>query len=287
MIGELQIDRVAEYALPFPPQDFFVGLSKDALNSEAGSLGPDYFDKTSGMVLLSSHSWVIRTKHHNVLIDTCVGNHKKRLIPAFNQIETPYLERLAAVSLSPDDIDFVICTHLHFDHIGWNTKLENGRWVPTFSKARYLFGSREFDNTQSLAFSPEPHGEDVIYKDSILPVAESGQMVLVEDGYALDDNLVMEAAPGHTPGHMVVRAKAHGKTVLFVGDLIYHPIQTRYPEVNTIFCADPQLAVATRRRYLGECADNGHLLAAAHLGAPHYGRISRDGDAFRFHPGHE
>ena len=286
-VGGLQIDRIAEFGGPFPLQDFLIGLPKGAFDQEADWLGPDYFDKASGLVILSSHSWVIRTRHHKVLIDTCVGNHKPRPIQAFNQIETPYIARLAAVGLSPDDIDFVMCTHLHFDHVGWNTRLENGRWVPTFSNARYVFGSREFENIQALAFSPDPHGEGIIYNDSILPVVESGQIVLAEDGYALDDNLVMEASPGHTPGHMVIRAKGQGKTGLFAGDVIHHPLQAKYPDVNTMFCADPELASATRRRYLGECADHGHLLIPAHLGAPHYGRISRDGDAFRFHPGHE
>jgi glyoxylase-like metal-dependent hydrolase (beta-lactamase superfamily II) len=286
-IGGLQVDRIEEVYGPLFPENFFVGLPLGAFDREADWLGPGHFDKASRMVMLSTHSWVIRTRHHNVLIDTCVGNHKHRPIPVFNQLEIPYIARLAAVGLSPEDIDFVMCTHLHVDHVGWNTKLVNGRWVPTFPKARYVFGSREFENTQAFALSAEPNGEDVIYNDSILPVVESGQMVLAEDGYAVDDSLLVEAAQGHTAGHVVIRANGQGKTGLFSGDLIHHPIQTRYPDVNTQFCADPVLAAATRRRYLGECADYGHLLLPAHFGAPHYGRVSRHGDAFHFHSGHE
>jgi glyoxylase-like metal-dependent hydrolase (beta-lactamase superfamily II) len=180
-----------------------------------------------------------------------------------------------------------MCTHLHVDHVGWNTKLENGQWVPTFSNARYLFGRKEFEFISRLIEAPDAEWDRGYYNDSILPVVEADQMDLVDDGYSLGDRLTLELSPGHTPGHMTIRADGKGQTGLFVGDALHHPLQIHYPEVISRFCTDPVSAVATRRRYLSECADHGHVLLPAHFGPPHFGRISRNGDAFRFHPGLE
>lgn len=284
-IGSLEVSRVEDAYGPFFPRDFLVGVPSEAYDREASWLAPDHMDLGSGMLKLSAHSWVIRTKHHNILIDTCIGNHKSRPIPAFDRIETPYLAKLAAVGLTPADIDFVMCTHLHLDHVGWNTRLENGIWVPTFPKARYLFGKQEFEETKAFAFSSDPHGVDVVYNDSILPVEESGQMELVEPGYILDDSVSFEAAPGHTPGHLAVRASDQGETGVFLGDVIHHCIQCMYPDSHTMHCMDPATAAVTRRRYLNESADEGHLLVPAHFGAPFFGRAKREGEIFRFLPG--
>jgi glyoxylase-like metal-dependent hydrolase (beta-lactamase superfamily II) len=292
-IGGLQIDRVEElYGAMFPMGSFFTGFPEDVVEREAQWIVPNHVEPTSGMMIASSHSWVVRTSHHTVLIDTGVGNDKSRPIPPFNELQTPYIERLAAIGLTPDDIDFVICTHLHIDHIGWNTRLENGRWVPTFPKARYIFGRKEYEYSAAIAASEGPTGKtnngvDVYYKDSILPIVEAGKAELVDDGYTLDDNLSMEAAHGHSPGQMLIRVKDAGKTGIFCGDVIHSVLQVRYPDVNSNFCEDPVQAAATRHRVLSECADHGHLLLPAHLGNPHFGRISRADNAFRFHPGQD
>jgi glyoxylase-like metal-dependent hydrolase (beta-lactamase superfamily II) len=286
MIGDLLVNRIEESCGPFwSSTDLLANLPEGAFDREMHWLAPNYFDTVSQLLNFSSHSWVVRTEHHVVLIDTCIGNDKPRWIPDVNMMRTPYVERLAAVGLTPGDIDFVMCTHLHVDHVGWNTRLLDGRWVPTFPNARYLFGRAEFDHVTSVATAQDPGTEGVFYNDSILPVVEADQMDLVEDGYTLDDNLVMEAAHGHTPGHMIVRAMTRGQTGLFTGDMVHHPIQIHYPDVNSRFCTDPDAAVATRRRYLSECAEHGHLLLPAHFGPPHFGRISRNGNTFRFDPG--
>jgi glyoxylase-like metal-dependent hydrolase (beta-lactamase superfamily II) len=292
-LGGLQVDRVEELCGPmFPMGGFFAGFPENVLEREAEWIIPNHVEPTSGMMIASSHSWVVRTSHHTVLVDTGVGNNKPRPIPPFNELQTPYIERLAAIGLTPGDIDFVICTHLHIDHIGWNTRLENGRWLPTFPKARYVFGRMEYEHSAAIAASKEPTGKtnngvDVYYNDSILPIVEAGMAELVDDGYTLDDNLSMEAARGHSPGHMLIRVKDAGKTGIFCGDVIHNVLQVRYPDVNSNFCEDPAQAAATRHRVLSECADHGHLLLPAHLGKPHFGRISRADNAFRFHPGQD
>ncbi|MFK0159435.1 MBL fold metallo-hydrolase [Streptomyces sp. NPDC090499] len=285
MIGDLAVSRIEESCGPFWSTDLFANLPNGAFDREMHWLAPNYFDIESQLLNFSSHSWVVRTKYHVVLIDTCIGNDKPRWIPDVNEMQTPYLERLASVGLTPGDIDFVVCTHLHVDHVGWNTRLLDGRWVPTFPKARYLFGRQEFEHARRVATGPDPEWEGVFYNDSILPVVEAGQVELVDDGYTIDDSLVMEAAYGHTPGHMVVRATGLGQTGLFTGDMIHHPIQIHHPDVNSRFCMDPDAAATSRRRFLSECADRGHLLLPAHFGPPHFGRISRNGVTFRFEPG--
>ena len=222
-----------------------------------------------------------------MLIDTCTGDHKER--PGFtqgNQLSLPYLERLAEKGLRPEDIDYVMCTHLHLDHVGWNTRLQDGRWVPTFPKARYLFGKTEYDafNPVTGPGDPNPVNQGA-FEDSVQPIAEAGQMQLVDDGYTLDDELTVEAAPGHSEGHVVIRAQSQDETGVFLGDVLHSPLQCCYPDVNSAFCQHPESARLTRRRLLAEAAEQGHLLLPAHFPAPHAGRVTVNGAGFRFHPG--
>lgn len=287
-IGQLVIDRVEESCQPaVPPSYFLKGLPADAIERHRDWLVPNFFDTVTGLVPLSVHTWVVRTSRHVVLIDTCTGNHKQR--PGFahgNNLSLPYLERLAEKGLRPEDIDYVMCTHLHLDHVGWNTRLQDGRWVPTFPKARYLFSRTEYDafNPATGPGDPNPVNEGA-FEDSVLPVAEAGQMLLVDDGYTLDDELTVEAAAGHSEGHVVIRASSGGDAGVFLGDVLHSPLQCCYPDVNSAFCQHPDAARHTRRRLLQDAAEHGHLLLPAHFPAPHVGRVTADGDGFRFHPG--
>jgi glyoxylase-like metal-dependent hydrolase (beta-lactamase superfamily II) len=233
-IGDFQVARIVERDGPFGPLNGLVpDANEEDLRPHYDWLTPNYLDPNSFWVFMSVNSYLIRTPHHTILIDTCGGNHKERPNSAvFHQKETPWLENLHAAGVGVEDIDFVMCTHLHIDHTGWNTKLENGRWVPTFPNARYLFDKTELDYWEAEA--PNSDGDEkYVYNDSVLPVVESGQMDLVANDYEFETGLTLESLPGHTPGHRGVNAASGGDKALFTADCLHHPSQIVFPEWNS------------------------------------------------------
>ncbi|HUI58647.1 MAG TPA: MBL fold metallo-hydrolase [Steroidobacteraceae bacterium] len=239
-------------------------------------------DATKCALPLSTHSYLLQVKGQNVLIDTCNGNGKDRVIPFANQLNTPYLDRLRAAGAAPEDIHLVMCTHLHCDHVGWNTRLENGRWVPTFPNARYLFTRVDFEFFRT-------HQEPVhapAYQDSVLPVVEHGLAQLVETNHValneIGDGLWLQGMPGHSPGNCVIHARSGGELVLFSGDTFHHPVQLVRPDVHFFADEDPVMAVESRTRLMNEHADTATTVFPAHFPHTSGGRILRDGEAFRF-----
>jgi len=286
-IGDMEVSRVEEFIVPdADPFFLFPGIPPEEIERNLDWMVPNFYDTERSILVISIHTWVIRTAHHTILVDTCGGNHKPRPhFPVFDRRDTPYLERLAAIGCRPEDIDFVFCTHLHVDHVGWNTRLDNGRWVPTFPNAKYLFSQRELDAAtpaEGAAAGLDPHA---VIKDSVLPVIEAGQAQLVDGAFEMTDQLTIEPAYGHSPGHCLLRARSRGVTGIFSGDALHHPLQIVDPERSSSFCADPAMSARTRRRILEECADHDHLLLPAHFGAPHFGRVRRRGDGLAFKPG--
>ncbi len=261
----------------------------DGVVAEHGHwLVPNHYDIEKKRFVLSVHSWLIRTAHHNILVDTCGGDDKERPdFLAFHRKKTGYLQKLAAVGLRPEDIHFVLCTHLHVDHVGWNTRLDNGRWVPTFPNAKYVFSPADlalYDAKAGIGGGSDERTR--VYNDSVLPIIEAGLAEHVSGEHQLGDGLRIEPAPGHTPGHVVVTAEGGGRSALFTGDILHHPIQVFEPDWNSAFCVDQTAARATRRRVLSRCADNGSLLCPAHFGAPHCGHVARaPGGKFVFEAG--
>lgn len=264
------------------------GLDLALLEQHRHWLEPDHRDPVTGLLMISLHSWLLRIEDRTVLIDACVGNDKERLRPEtaeFHRQRTPYLERLRAAGVAPEDIDFVLCTHLHVDHVGWNTRLENGRWVPTFPNARYLFSRREYEH-----WRPENrthiagHPNDGVFEDSVLPVVEAGLVDLIDGQHVPLAGLEIEPAPGHTPGHVMVALQSGGQHALFTGDLMHHVLQVYAPQVSSAFCEDPAAAATMRQEVLARCCDRDVLLLPAHFGAPHAGRVvsRRGGFAFQF-----
>lgn len=281
-IGSTTVTRIEESAgLGFKATVLLPDWNAEAVDKYRSWLVPNHFIEARQRLVLSVHSWLIRTAHHNILVDTCGGDDKERPdFLAFHQKKTGYLEKLAAAGLRPQDIHYVLCTHLHIDHVGWNTRLSDGRWVPTFPNARYLYGRKDlalFDGT--IALTDERRQ---VYADSVLPVIEAGQVDFVDGETALGDKLHISPAPGHTPGHVVLRLSDGGKEALFTGDIMHHPIQVFEPEWNSAFCIDQQAARATRRRVLERCASQGGTLCPAHFGAPHAGLVTAKGGAFQF-----
>lgn len=287
MIGDIGVDRVAELEGPmFRPADVFPDFDPEVLDRHYADLVPRHYSPELGVVIGTIQSYVIRSGGFNILVDTCCGNDKQRPAePPFHDLHTPYLERLAALGLAPEDIHFVLCTHLHVDHVGWNTRLDNGRWVPTFPNATYVFAQTELDYLLGVTRAGPPvdrHG--VHYADSIEPVLASRRAKLLTHPEALIPGLDIEFTPGHTPGHVVLRARSGGTEALFIGDVVQHPFQVYRPHWNSAFCASPEQSRTTRRRVLGECADRGVLVFPAHFADPYAVRIRRFEDAFAIAP---
>lgn len=284
-IGDIRIDRVVESELPiFEPEFLFPDATREALAAERHWLEPNFVDPATGKLIMSFHTYVVRTPRHTILVDTCVGNDKHRPARDFwHHLNNPYLKDLARLGLQPEDIDFVMCTHLHVDHVGWNTRLVDGRWVPTFPNARYIFAREEY------AFWQDQHskGEDVnhgSFDDSVLPIVEHGQAVMVESDHAMEDRIWLAPAPGHTPGNIVINIEAGNDSAVLCGDTIHHAAQMTYPEWSSRFCEDAALSRRTRTGLIERLADTPTYLLAAHFPTPVAGRIVRHGSAFRFNP---
>ena len=226
-------------------------------------------------------SFVLRTERHVIVVDTCCGNHKPRAgAPEFHMLTTGYLDRFQALGITPEDVDYVMCTHLHIDHIGWNTRLEGGRWVPTFPNARYVVSREEYgdaeEQARTIPFEPVRNG----FNDSILPVVEAGLVDLVHDDHELLDILRLRAAPGHTRANVQIELSSGGEKAIFAGDMLHTPMQVPFWNWSSKLCWDQAQASATRRRLLEQCVEENALLVPGHFCTPHVGRIREDGDSF-------
>jgi glyoxylase-like metal-dependent hydrolase (beta-lactamase superfamily II) len=288
--GDIEILRVEEsLGRGFRPKTLLPDWNAADIAPHLPWLAPTYYDPQSDRIVASVHSWVLKTRHHTILIDTCVGNHKERPeLRGFHMLNQPYLENLAAAGLMPEDIDFVLCTHLHVDHVGWNTRLDNGRWVPTFPNARYVFSKIDrdyFDPAGGEGGKDEAHAR--VFNDSVLPILEARQELLVDGGMALGDDLTIEPAPGHSPGHVLIALASQGAEALFTGDIMHHPIQIHHPGWSSSFCSDPEETRRTRWRLLERAAAKGSLLYPAHFAGPHIGRVAEAAGEFAYLPGRE
>ena len=280
-LGNVTVDRIQEWVGPlFEIANFFPSGDWDTIESQRDWLEPHFLppkDKMrKGFLDASLHTFVVRTPHHNILIDTCVGNHKERsILPDWNMMDSDYISKLANMGLATGDIDFVMCTHLHVDHVGWNTQLEDGRWVPTFPKARYVFHKTEYDHWQE---NRDHHGMDGAFDDSVLPVVEAGRADLVAGDFAIDDTIWLEPSPGHTPGHVCINVASRGASGLFTGDSFHHPVQIAYPEWSTAFCSDIVQSGVARKDILNKLVDTDTYILAAHFNDPTAARVVSNGD---------
>ena len=275
--GNTTVTRIEESLGPlFDAHKFFPDFDLAAIEPHMHWFAPNHYTPETNKIIASMHSWLIRTPNHTILLDTCVGNDKERDgSPFFHQKSHPYLANLAAAGVRPEDVDFVLCTHLHVDHVGWNTRLIDGRWVPTFPNARYVFSKIENDRWSPVPNSPA-------YTDSVLPVIEAGLVDLVEGDHAIDDQLIIQPAPGHTPGHISLCLNDGGEHGLFTGDSMHSAIQGVFPDWNSAFCEQPEQAIATRRRLLEQCCETNATLLPQHFGKPFVAKVKPDGNGFSF-----
>ena len=282
-VGGIRIDRIVEQEEPFfDPLFFFPKLTKELLDENRPWLEPHYHDPVSGKMILCIQSYLVRTGKHTILVDSCVGNHKPRPTrPFWDQMKSDRYEKsLASAGVKVGDIDYVMCTHLHTDHVGWNTKLENGRWVPTFPKAKYVFAERE------LAHWTERHAKEPQnfpwITDSVLPIVEAKREEIVKSDFAFDDLVSLVPTPGHSFDHYSVKVGKKGQDAIITGDMVHSPLQMKYPEMGMMADWDSEQAGRSRRRLFGQVCDTSTLFCTAHFPSPSAGRIVRDGDAFKF-----
>jgi glyoxylase-like metal-dependent hydrolase (beta-lactamase superfamily II) len=276
-IGDVSIDRVEElYGPLFPVEVLLPAFNRDAVDNHGEATFAPFMDHDAQMVYASVHSWLVRTPRSTILIDTCTGNHKERpVLPPLHHLDTPFLQRLADAGVQPPDVDYVICTHLHLDHVGWNTSLVDGEWVPTFPNAKHLFNKTEFDfwNPDTNPSQPGLEFNAGVFDDSVRPIFDRGLAQLWDGDLDVDEVFHLAMATGHTAGHHVCWLESKGERALFSGDAMHSPMQVYEPTWNSGFCAQVDEAIATRQQLLETCAERNALLCPAHFAAPHAFRI--------------
>ncbi len=277
--GDVAVTRVEELVLPTAMWWLLPDAPEDAVERHSEWMAP--FVNERGHILQSIHTFVVKADGLTILVDTGVGNDKERDggIPAFHMLDTPYLERLAAAGAAPEDIDLVLITHMHTDHCGWNTTLVDGAWQPTFPNARTLYVRREWEYWDGLARSVE--GNQLV-EDSLRPVEAAGLADLVEADHVVTPSLRLEPSHGHTPGHVCVRISSGGDEAVITGDVMHSPIQCAYPDPQPRLDSDAEPARLARRAFLERYVDSGVTVLGTHFGGPTAGRITADGDAYRF-----
>lgn len=281
-IGDVSVTGITDLA------DFQIAMSTlfptsvpEQLGAELHWLSPDFL--VNDNVRLTVRSWLLQVEGRNILVDACVGDHKERphRTEWHRRSGGEWIAALARKRLRPEDIDVVFCTHMHADHVGWNTRLEDGRWVPTFPNARYICSRIEYEHWQAETAAKDTTAVPNCFEDSVLPVMQAGRMDLVDDGWELASGLVLLDSAGHTPGHMSMEVSRGGQRGVFCGDAIHSPIQMVMPDWSSAFCSDPDQARETRCALLERLADTQDMLIPMHFGGRAHCRVKPVGNAFR------
>jgi len=280
-IGDVTITSIVERDGPWRrPEDMFPAYDPERGRRFLAELDPVVFDPATGKMVITYQTFVVRTPRHTILVDTCTGEDKG-FPPPMDFPKQPWLDGFKAAGLRFEDVDYVFCTHLHIDHCGWNTRLVDGRWVPTFPKAKYVFHKGEYAAwEQATKDGRNPPGN--VWRMNCEPVVAAGQALLVEDGYTLDDTVSLIPTPGHSPCHCCVAIRSKGQRAIVTGDLMHHAMQVMAPEWSTIFDWDAQQGIESRRRFLESVADTGDLVLPIHFPTPTAGTVNGGGPAGGF-----
>jgi glyoxylase-like metal-dependent hydrolase (beta-lactamase superfamily II) len=284
-LGEVTVTRIEEMHGPImPASQFFPDLPESAWQQHESLLAPDHYDPSDGMVQVAMQTWLVRSEGRTILVDTAVGNDKARpAVPVWDHLQLDYLGNLLRAGVKAEDVDLVVNTHLHVDHVGWNTTLQDGSWVPTFPNATYLIPRIDFEFWNPANNSKIAGGvNENVFEDSVAPVHANGQVQLWEDAHTIDAHLRLEASPGHTPGSSVIKLTSGTDRALFAGDLIHTPLQIMQAGHNSCFCEDPAAARSSRQALLGWAADNNALVIPAHLAGHSALEVRRQDDGFDF-----
>ena len=282
-VGNAEIRRVEELSTRMPLAMF--GIDDAMIQRHADWLFPLWSDQ-AGTWEMVVQSFILHVDDRVVVVDPCVGNGRALPdFPLFHMLETPYIERFAATGIRPEQVDAVVCTHLHSDHCGWNTHLKDGRYVPTFPKARYYMGKREAERWDfrrpDYKHTPLNAG---IFENSVLPIIEAGLAELIPGDFRISPSLRVEDTPGHTLGHTALHLTLDGQDAWFTGDTFHHPLELLHPELDAETCEDYAMTVATRRRLIEAFVSTGALIVPAHFAAPHAGYLRDVGGVRRFVP---
>jgi len=277
-IGAVRVSSIIERDGPWrAPAAMFPTATPAELAEVMPQVQDFAYDRAKDLLVITYQTLVVRTPNCTVLIDTCSGEHTRRP-PQMLFDKTPWLDGFAREGLKFEDIDYVMCTHLHVDHVGWNTRLVDGRLVPTFPNAKYIFSRREYTHWKA---EKEP-GFMAIHEDCVEPIVQAGQAVLVDDDFRLNNELALMATPGHSPGHVCVDLTSQGQRALFTGDMMHHCAQVLRPDWSSCFCFDRAQSAATRHRIFSEFAGTDTVLIPTHFPAATAGHVVRQGSGYRY-----
>jgi glyoxylase-like metal-dependent hydrolase (beta-lactamase superfamily II) len=278
-VGAVKITRIVEMEMPIAYDErrpFLAEARPEALR-ETPWLYPHYVTE-EGALRLSIHALLVDAPGLRLVVDTCIGNDRPRNFLGKKALSTAFLAEMEAAGWSRKGVNAVVCTHLHVDHVGWNTMLEDGQWVPTFPNARYLIGRTEYDYWTAH----DDAEQQVILSDSIKPVFDAGLVDLVDMDHRLSAEIALTPTPGHTPGHVSVAIASEGERAVITGDAMHHPCQIAHPEWSPQFDTDKAASQASRRQMLEDVVDRDVLVIGTHFAAPTAGHVKRDGVAYRF-----
>ena len=273
-IGKIKITRILEMEMTGGTRFILPDATRESCRPIEW-LKPHFMD-SDGNLTMSIHALVIDTGERRIVVDTCIGNDKQRPIANWSNLQTSFLEDLELAGYPRESIDTVLCTHLHVDHVGWNTMLVEGRWLPTFPNARYLMAEREWHHWEVV--DDDPLNASLI-DDSVIPIFKAGLMELVDWEHQVCAGVRLKPTPGHTPGHVSVYIESEGHSAIITGDLIHHPCQMTRTDWCSSADYDRAQALATRETLLEECADTPVLVIGTHFATPTAGHIKRSGDA--------
>jgi glyoxylase-like metal-dependent hydrolase (beta-lactamase superfamily II) len=283
-VGDLTVTKIEEQLIRgIPPGYLYPKMSPDEFAAIEPKLGVEDLGESRSDFNVAVHTWLVQTPKHTILVDTGSGNNKEHpQNPLFHRLDLPYLQRLADAGVRPEDVDYVFNTHLHVDHVGWNTILEKDKWLPTFPNARYVMPSVERDYYSS----PASHNDVNIpslgtYEDSVLPVIEAGLVDFVDpEGGRILDDFTFVPTPGHSVGHMSIRFSSKGQNGIFAGDVMHSPAQVIRPDINSVFCEFLDRAVVSRKTILDYVAENDALYFGTHFAGHSVGHITRDSGGY-------
>jgi glyoxylase-like metal-dependent hydrolase (beta-lactamase superfamily II) len=272
-IGDVKVTQIVELTTASLGPYLLPQATPEALSPHPW-LEP-FLDERSRIVL-SMHALVIETGVQTIMVDTCIGNDKERTYPKWNRMQGDFMDKFAAQGFTVEAIDTVLCTHMHVDHVGWNTRLVDGVWQPTFSNAAYLFAEDEWAHwrVEKQEYGP-------VIEDSVQPIFDAGLAELVHQTHQVADEVRLEPTPGHTPGHVSVHIASRGEEAVITGDMIHHPCQIAHPDWSTQADTDRERAHETRDHFLERYADRPVLIIGTHFAGPTAGKIVRDGRAYR------
>ena len=274
-VGKVKITKIVELETVGSTR-FILPLATNEEIQKSPWLIP-HFATDEGRLKMSIHSLVVETPTRRIVVDTGLGNDKQgRNVPTWNSRNTPFLETMTEAGFAPDSIDTVLCTHLHVDHVGWNTRLVGGEWVPTFVNARYVFGKTEYEHWRDHSIEPD---RAAVFNDSVKPIITAGRADLVASDARLSDEITLIPTPGHSHGHMSILIQSDGERCLLTGDVAHHPCQMAHLDWSSTADSDPAQSAVTRRELFSRFADTPTLVIGGHFNA---GRIRRDGEAFKF-----